>query len=124
MSFVASPKPLPVIADEIGVTFVLEGSARMAIDQVVVTAQLIDARRDEHLWSEEYDREFSVRDMISVQRDIAQEVVHAIGAVLTPEEEARIAAMPTESPEAYDFYLHGRDFWNRRTLAAFDSAID
>jgi TolB-like protein/Tfp pilus assembly protein PilF len=124
MRYREQPKPLPEIADEIGVTFILEGSARMTTDQVVVTAQLIDARRDEHLWSDEYDREFSVRDVISVQRDIAQKVAAAIGALLTPEEEARISAIPTEDSEGYQEYLRGQFQFNQRTEEGIQRAID
>lgn len=119
-----NPKPLPEIADEIGVTFILEGSARVVSDEVVVIAQLIDARKDDHLWSQEYGRAFSVEDLVSIQRDIALRVAQEVGAVLSPQEEERIAERPTENTEAYGLYLRGRDLWWTRGPGALAQAIE
>lgn len=69
-----APQPLPDIADQLGVSFILEGSARKAGDQVRLTAQLVDAQKDEHLWAENYDRPLSVESLFSVQSDIAKQV--------------------------------------------------
>jgi TolB-like protein/Tfp pilus assembly protein PilF len=124
MRYRDNPKPLPEIAEELGVTFVLEGSARMAGNQVRLTAQLIDAGRDEHLWSGEYDRELSAANILTVQSEIAQSVASALQAVLTPEEYDRIEAMPTENLEAYTEYLRGRYHWNERTEAQLLTAIE
>jgi TolB-like protein len=118
------PKPLPEIAEELGVTFILEGSARMAGNQVRLTAQLIDAGRDEHLWSGEYDRGLSAVNILTVQSEIAQNVASAVQAMLTPEEYERIDAMPTENLEAYTEYLQGRYHWNERTEARLLTAIE
>jgi serine/threonine-protein kinase len=115
----------PEVAAELGVDFVMEGSARVAGSQVRLIAQLIDARRDEHLWSEDYDQELSVESLISVQSDIARRVAQAVGAVLTPEEKDRIEAVPTENLEAYEAYMLGRYHLNRRdqTREAFAESV-
>ncbi len=112
---------LRAIADELGVTNILEGTVRRADSRVRITTQLIDARADEHLWAEVYDRDLS--DVFAVQSDVAQQVATALRARLTPAEARRIGERPTESVEAYDDYLRGRQFWTQRSVAAFDSAI-
>jgi TolB-like protein/Tfp pilus assembly protein PilF len=109
------PKSLPEIAAELDVSYILEGSARMAGDQVSVTAILIDARNEEPLWSQEFDRKFSVEEILSIHREIAEQVASQLRAVLTPEEHAQIEVRPTESLEAYQAYLKGRFFWLKRT---------
>jgi adenylate cyclase len=124
MAYKDTPKRIPEIAEEIGVTFILEGSARMAGQKVIVTAQLLDARKDEHLWSNEYDREFSVENVVSVQRDIAQHVAEAVGAELTPEEQQGISESPTESAKAYDLFLQGRVRWWTRSESALQEAME
>ncbi|MCK5650647.1 MAG: hypothetical protein KAJ42_04685, partial [Gemmatimonadetes bacterium] len=116
--------PAPQIADDLGVDFILEGSARIAGDQVRLTAQLIDARRDEHLWSDDYDRELSVENIFAVQSDIAQRVASETRAVLTPEEQTRVEARPTESLEAYNAYLLGRLLWDQWTPESFQRQIE
>jgi TolB-like protein/Tfp pilus assembly protein PilF len=124
MRYRDDPKALPEIADELGVSFVLEGSARLAGDQVRLTAQLIDARRDEHVWSEQYDRELSVDNLLAVHSEIAEQIAHALQAVLTPEERAGIETKPTEDLEAYNEYLLGRFWWNKRTVEGLNRAIE
>lgn len=123
MRYREDPKPIPEIAGELGVAFIIEGSARIAGSRVAVTAQLIDARRDEHLWSDDFELPFSVDEVISIHREIAQHVTTALSAVLTPEEEARVGATPTQDLEAYNDYLLGRFWWNRRTAEALEVAI-
>ena len=116
-------KSLPEIAGELGVKFVIEGSVRIAGSHVSVTAQLMDAVRDEHLWVGEFDREFSVDDIVSIHREIARQVVAEIRAVLTPEDEARLAAEPTANTEAYEEYLKGRFHWSTRSAQGLETAI-
>jgi TolB-like protein len=116
-------KPLPEIAAELGVAFVIEGSARIAGGRVSVAARLMDAVRDEYLWAEEYDREFSVDDILSIHREIAQNVVAEVQAVLTPEDEIRLASEPTVSTEAYDEYLKGRFHWSNRSAEGLETAV-
>ena len=102
---------LRTIADELGVTHVLEGSVRRAGDRVRITTQLIAAEEDEHLWAENYERELS--DIFAIQADIAHRIAAALEARLSSEEETSIAAQPTENLEAYDYYLRGIEYVNR-----------
>ena len=94
------------VANELGVTYVVEGSVRRSGDRVRVTAQLIDATTDDHLWAENYDRELA--DVFAIQTAVAQEIVRALQAELSPEEERLISEQPTENVEAYELYLRAR----------------
>jgi TolB-like protein len=123
MRYRDDPKPLPRIAEELGVQFVIEGSVRIAGSQVSVTAQLMDAVRDEHLWAYEFDREFSVEEIVSIHREIAEHVVAEVQAALTPEDEARLAALPTANTEAYEEYLNGRFRWSTRSVQGLEMAM-
>jgi len=121
-----NPSPIRDMAMELGVGFVGECSVRKDSDQdqIRLTFQLLDARTGEQIWSENYDRDLTAGNLLDIESDVAQQVARSLRAVLTPEERARIEAVPTESLEAYDNYLRGRHFWNQRSLVAFDSAID
>jgi len=123
MSYRDHPRPLPEVASELGVTFILEGSTRVAGDRVRMTAQLIDAEKDEHVWSQEYDRAFSLESLLDVQSEIAQQVASELRAVLTPDERSRIQAKPTDDLEAYRAYLSGRYLWGQRTPEGLRRAI-
>lgn len=116
--------PVPIIAQQLNVNFLLEGSARVAGERVRLTAQLIDARADEHVWSETYDRRFSIESLFDVQEDIAQQVARAVGSVISPEDEARIASRPTENLQAYVSYLKGMESWSQFTEEGAQKAID
>jgi len=96
----------PHRARELGVDAILEGTVLPSGQQVRVTAQLIDARTDAHLWSEEYTRE--VRDVLSLQREIAGDVAHQTRLHLLAEQHSRIATPLPIDPEAHDEYLRGR----------------
>jgi TolB-like protein/DNA-binding SARP family transcriptional activator len=96
------------IADELGVNNILEGTVRRDRDRLRITVQLIDARTDEHLWGESYDGDLS--DIFAVQSDVARSVAERLEASLAPDELARIDARPTQSPEAYAFYLRALEF--------------
>jgi serine/threonine-protein kinase len=102
---------LRTIAEELGVTNVLEGTVRRANGRVRITTQLIDALADEHLWTEVYDR--SLSDVFAVQSDVAGQVAAALRAELTAAERERIEEIPTDNLEAYDFYLLGMEYWRR-----------
>ena len=117
-------KSLSEIGQELNARYLLEGSVLRAGPTVRVTVQLIDAQRDEHLWAETYDRQLSMENLLAIQTEVARRIAEELEATLTPYEEERLAAMPTANPEAYDHYLRGRHFWQQRSLAAFDSAID
>ncbi|MCJ7555806.1 MAG: tetratricopeptide repeat protein [Gammaproteobacteria bacterium] len=99
------------VARELGVNHILEGSVRRSGNRVRVTAQLIDARDDEHVWAENYDRDLT--DVFAIQTEVAQEIVKALKARLSPEEAKMISARPTNNVEAYDAYLQARDLIRR-----------
>lgn len=106
MQYAAPDKNLRAIAADLGVVYVVEGSVRRAGGRVRVAAQLIDARTDEHLWAENYDRELA--DVFTIQTAIAQEIVAALKATLSPREARMLASRPTTSVEAYDLFLRAR----------------
>jgi hypothetical protein len=91
------------VARELGVENVLEGSVRREGNRVLVNVQLIDARRDRHLWAERYDR--TGADSIGLQGELVTQIAAALEAKLAPEEEARLAVKPTNNPGAYALYL-------------------
>jgi TolB-like protein len=117
------PKSLPEIATELGVSYVIEGGVRIAGGQVSFTAQLMDAARDQLLWAAEFDSEFSVKDLMSIHRKIAEQVVSQVEAILTPADEARIESVPTASTEAYEEYLRGRFHLSGRTAQDLETAV-
>lgn len=101
---------------------VVEGSVRMEGDRIRVAAQLIDASNGLSLWSDSYDRQFT--DVFEIQEDLALSIAEGLQARLTPAERVRLARWPTENLDAYNNYLKGRYFWNRRTDEGFATAID
>jgi serine/threonine-protein kinase len=112
------------IAATRGLNFVGGCSVRKDADRerILVTFRLLDARGT-HVWSEEYDRNLSTQDLFDIQSDIARRVAQEMQAVLAPEEEARIASEPTEHMGAYNSYVLGRHWWNRRTPEGLRRAI-
>ncbi len=111
--FKSAPENLPDIAKQLGVMNLLEGSVQKANGQVRVNVQLINALTNAHLWAEIYDRKLN--DIFAVESDIAKTIADTLQAKLTGSEKSAIAKKPTENPEAYELYLKGRYFWNRRT---------
>jgi TolB-like protein/DNA-binding winged helix-turn-helix (wHTH) protein/Flp pilus assembly protein TadD len=107
---------------ELGADYVLEGSLRRGGERVRVTAQLIQADDQSHVWAETYERDF--RDVLIVQSEVAEAVAHTIAVTLTPDAQARLARARPVRSEAYQDYLRGRFFWYRRTAAALKQAID
>ena len=101
--YAGSDKPIVEIAAELGVGTIMEGSVRYAGDRVRVTAQLIDAATENHLWSEVYERELA--DVFAIQADIAEKIADALAAELSVAEKESIEKLPTTSPEAYALYL-------------------
>src|SRR5271157_3632607 len=122
MQYKDSHKDVRQISQELGVDYVLEGSVRRDGDHVRVTAQLIQARDQTHLWANEYDRNLS--GILALQSDVAGVVAREIQIRLTPEESARLAVAHPVDPDAYELYLKGRYFWNKRTVVAYEKAID
>jgi serine/threonine protein kinase/tetratricopeptide (TPR) repeat protein len=94
------------IANELGVTHVVEGSVQRAANRVRVTAQLIEARTNRHLWVERYDRPLD--DVFAIQSDIAQAIAAQLQAKLSPNEKSAIEERPTKDPAAYDLYVRAK----------------
>ena len=111
--FKSTPDNLPQIAKQLGVAHILEGSVQKANDQVRVNVQLINAMTDAHLWADTYDRKLT--DIFAVESEIAKTIAETLQARLTGSEKSSIAKTPTVNPEAYELYLKGRFFWNKRT---------
>ena len=111
--FKSTPENLPQIAKQLGVAHILEGSVQKANDQVRVNVQLINALTDAHLWADTYDRKLT--DIFAVESEIAKTIAETLQARLTGSEKSSIAKAPTVNPEAYELYLKGRFFWNKRT---------
>ncbi len=129
MLYKGARKPLPQIARELNVDAVVEGTVLRSGDKVRITAQLIDASTDEHLWSQSYEGE--LRDTLALQNRVAGAIADQIRINLTPQEQAALKNVKVVNPEAYESYLKGRYFWNKRTaeglkvaLAYFNQAID
>jgi tetratricopeptide (TPR) repeat protein len=121
-----SGKPsLEQIGRELGVQYVLEGSVRRDADKVRITAQLIQMKDQSHLWSRRYDRE--LKSTLALQSEIAEQIAGEIQLALGRHKFALAAEPPRRSStsyEAYDLYLRGRYFWNKRTPDGFQRAID
>ena len=118
----SSSKPLPQVAQELQVDAIVEGSVLRSGDQVRITAQLIYAPRDQHLWAEEYQR--YLRDVLYLQREVARDVAQQVRVTLTPNEQNRLATAGAVDPAAYESYLRGRSYWNQRSEASLLKAID
>jgi TolB-like protein/Tfp pilus assembly protein PilF len=106
---------------DLGAGSVVEGSVRRADGRVRIVAQLIDARTDEHLWADKYDR--SLEDIFAIQSDVAESIAAALEAELSPSEVARIGKKATDDMEAYDAYLKGRFLANLRTEDTLRSSL-
>jgi len=129
MVYKGARKPLPQIARELNVDSVVEGSVQRFGDQVRITAQLIQAPADKHLWAESY--EGNLRDALTLQKKVARAIAEQVRVEVTPQEQAVLKKATVVNPEAYNSYLKGRYFWNKRTadglkvaLAYFNQAID
>jgi len=116
-----SEKSVPEIALELGVDAIVEGSVLRAGDTVRVTAQLIEARSDRHLWAESFDRELN--DILALHSDLAQAIVGEIKVAVTPEERSRFANFGTVNPEVYELYLKGRYLCSKWTPEEMATAI-
>jgi len=122
MHYKGSHQSLPEIARELKVDAVVEGSVVRSGNRVRVTAQLLQAGSDRHLWAKAYDRE--VGEILSVQQDVAQNIVKEIQAKLTPAEEAKLLATPqVVNPEAYSADLLGRSYLRKRSLDGYNKAL-
>lgn len=121
MHYKGSHETLATIARQLHANLVLEGSVQRSGNRVRITAQLIDAASDRHLWASTYDRESG--DVLSLEDEIARTVAHEVQARLTPEEEHRLTISRPVKPEAHDAYLEGLFYWNMRTPESLARAI-
>jgi len=125
MHYKHTSEKMDQIGRELGVQYVLEGSVRRDSGKVRINAQLIEVAGQTHLWSQEYDRELT--NLLAVQAEIAQEISDEIQLTLGGPKlsaPARPATLTPEAYQAYDLYLRGLFFWNKRTVAGFLQAID
>ena len=121
MRFRGTSKSVGEIGKELKSGTVLEGSVRKAANRLRVTAQLIDATTEEHLWVQNYDRQ--LEDVFAIQVEVAQNVADALKTQLLDEEREHIEKKPTEDIGAYTFYLKGRYYWNERNKESLERAI-
>ena len=129
MGYKHTRKSLPQIARELNVDGVVEGTVLRSGDRVRITAQLIDGAADRHLWSQSYEGE--VRDTLALQSNVARAIAEQIRINVNAREQAALSSRAVVDPAAYESYLKGRYFWNKRTadglkvaLAYFNQAID
>jgi len=116
----SKPANLKTVAQELGVSTILEGTVQRAGDKVRVNVQLIDARADAHLWAKSYDRDF--KDVLSVESEVATQIADALKANLSPTESNVLAAVRTENTEAYDLFLRGQyEFHQAQSTLAADA---
>jgi TolB-like protein/tetratricopeptide (TPR) repeat protein len=120
--FKSSPDNLPQIAKQLGVAHILEGSVQKASDQVRVNVQLINALTDAHLWADTYDRKLT--DIFAVESEIAKTIAETLQARLSGSEKSSIAKTLTVNPEAYELYLRGKFFAEKRTGADLRKSIE
>ena len=115
MRFKDTDKPLPVVARELGAEAIVEGSVLRADVRVRISGQLIEASSDEHLWAESYERD--MRNILSLQSDVARAIAREVGAILTPEEMNRLERRPQGDPDSHDAYTKGRYYYNKWDFA-------
>jgi eukaryotic-like serine/threonine-protein kinase len=113
MRYKGQRRPLPEIARELGVDAVVEGTVMRAGSRVRITAQLIESSSDHHLWARSYQRDLA--DVLALQGEVAAAIAQEIRAQLTPAQQARWRSPRTIEPAAFEAYLRGRQYWNRRT---------
>jgi TolB-like protein/Flp pilus assembly protein TadD len=121
MRYKGSQKPLPEIAKELGVDAVIEGSVERSGDEVRISAQLINARNDTHLWARSYHR--NLRDVLAMQSEVARAIAGEISVQLTPQEQARFERSRPVNTAAYEAYLRGLYHWNFHTPDEMQKAI-
>jgi TolB-like protein/Tfp pilus assembly protein PilF len=121
MQYKGTKKPLPQIAKELNVDALIEGSVLREGGQVRITAQLIQASTDQHLWAESYQRD--LRGVLALQGEIASVIAEKVQAALTPTERARLASARPVNPEAYEAYLKGKFYVNKMTPEGFEKGL-
>jgi serine/threonine protein kinase/Tfp pilus assembly protein PilF len=125
LTFRDKPTNAPQVGQQLGATFVLEGTIRRSGNRLRITAQLVEVSTRHSVWAERYDR--MIEDVFAIQDEIARSIAQALRITLTPQEERTIGIKPTENTQAYDFYLRGRSYLRRENtdyaLQMFEQAI-
>lgn len=121
MQYKGTNKTAPEIAKELGVAYILEGSIRKYGDQIRVSAQLIDAKTDEHIWAENYDK--TLTDIFALQTEVSKEIVDALSLNISFEEEQSLESVPTTNIEAYKLFLTGRKEADKRNAESLAKSI-
>ena len=124
MEYRGTTKNLRQIARELSVANIMEGSVQRAGDRVRINVQLIDAKTDEHLWAEIYDREMTTNNLFDIQSEIARAIATALKATLTDAELADVADVPTDNVGAYDLYLRSKRFTQNETHQDYQVSIE
>ncbi len=122
MQYRDTQKSMRQIGDELGVATIMEGSVQRAGDRVRINLQLFDANTDEHLWADSYDRALTASNIFDIQTEMAKAIAAELRASLTSDEERRLAQKPTESLEAYEAYLIGRQLVAVRSVQSIEDA--
>ncbi len=121
MQYKGTKKTIPEIAKELGVSYILEGSIRKYGTDIRISAQLIDASSDEHIWAENYDKTLS--NIFSIQTEVSKEIVDALQINLSFDEQQGLARIPTQNIEAYKLFLEGRKEADRRSKESIAKSI-
>jgi TolB-like protein/DNA-binding winged helix-turn-helix (wHTH) protein/Tfp pilus assembly protein PilF len=122
MQYKDSKKPLPQIAKELNVDAIVEGSVLRVDERVRITAELIHATDDHHIWAQSYERD--QRDIFAVQSEVTSAIAESIQLKIAPETQQQLAAARTIDPQAHEDYLRGKHYWSKRSPDDFSHAID
>ena len=122
MCYKNSQKSVPIIAQELNVDAILEGSVFRSGERIRITCQLIDPRTEDHIWSESFDR--NLRDMLSLHDDLTLAIASKLHTRIQEHSHSSVQSPRKINPESYDAYLRGRYFWNKRTEANLKLAIE
>jgi TolB-like protein/DNA-binding winged helix-turn-helix (wHTH) protein len=121
MRYKRTTETVPQIGRELSVDAILEGTVFRSGNRVRITAQLIDARSDRHLWAHAYERD--LRDVITLQDEVARDIADAITVKLTPRERARLTGTHPVNPEAHEAYMKGLYYWNQFTAEGVKKSL-
>jgi len=125
LPFRDKPVTAPQVGEKLGAMFVLEGSIRRAGNRLRITTQLVESGTRHSVWAERYDRQ--MEDVFAVQEEISLSIAKALEITLSPQEERVIAKKSTDNPQAYDFFLRGRNYLRQRqfeySLAMYEEAV-
>jgi len=125
LPFRDKPVTAPQVGEKLGAMYVLEGSIRRAGNRLRITTQLVESTTRHSVWAERYDRQ--MEDVFAVQEEISLSIAKALEITLSPQEEKVIARKPTDNPQAYDFFLRGRNYLRQRqfeySLAMYEEAV-